>query len=184
VAEQARAATSSLFHLVLLDPSIQVADMADRLSLGARLRHRFYHTYFRFKRPMTLGVRAVIIDQSNHVFMVRHGYVPGWHVPGGGVETGETMLEALKKEAMEEGLIRILGKPELHGMFFNRQASPRDHVGVYVVRDFEILGERKPDFEIAETGWFPADALPPGTSKGTARRIAEIMSGMPIDEDW
>jgi 8-oxo-dGTP pyrophosphatase MutT (NUDIX family) len=158
--------------------------MADDTSLRARLRHRFYHTYFRFKRPMTLGVRAVILDQDNRVFMVRHGYVPGWHVPGGGVETGETMLEALKKEAMEEGMIRIFGQPQLHGMFFNRQASPRDHVGVYVVREFEILGQRKPDYEIAEIGWFKVDALPEGTSKGTARRIAEITSGAAAGEDW
>jgi ADP-ribose pyrophosphatase YjhB (NUDIX family) len=158
--------------------------MSDDKSLSARLRHRIFHTYFRFKRPMTLGVRAVIADPENRVFLVRHGYVPGWHVPGGGVETGETLLEALRKEAMEEGNISIMGRPKLHGMFFNRHASPRDHVAVYFVREFGILGERAPDKEIAETGWFSLDALPKGLTMGTRRRLDEIFFDRPVSEDW
>lgn len=158
--------------------------MSEDKRLSARIRHRFFHTWFRFKRPMTLGVRAVIIDDQNRVFMVRHGYVPGWHVPGGGVETGETVIEALRKEAMEEGRIRILGTPAIHGVFFNRQASVRDHVVVYLCREFAIEGIRAPDFEIAETGWFPVDALPEGTTKGTRRRIEEIVQAAPVSADW
>jgi ADP-ribose pyrophosphatase YjhB (NUDIX family) len=158
--------------------------MPNDKSLAARIRHRVFHTYFRFKRPMTLGVRAVILDGEDRVFMVRHGYVSGWHVPGGGVETGETLLDALKKEAMEEGLIRVLGAPVLHGVFFNRKASRRDHVAVFLVRDFEIVGLRKPDYEIAETGWFPVNALPEGTTEGTRRRIEELFFGIKTSEDW
>jgi 8-oxo-dGTP pyrophosphatase MutT (NUDIX family) len=158
--------------------------MVEDKRLSARLRHKFFHTYFRFKRPMTLGVRAVIIDAGNRIFMVRHGYVPGWHVPGGGVETGETVLQAVKKEAMEEGRIEIRGTPSFHGVFFNRQASVRDHVVTFVVRDFAILGQRAPDFEIAETGWFAHEKLPEGVTGGTRRRIDEIFRGAPVSEDW
>jgi ADP-ribose pyrophosphatase YjhB (NUDIX family) len=158
--------------------------VSDDRRLSARLRHWLFHTYFRFRRPMTLGVRAVILDAEGRVFLVRHGYVPGWHFPGGGVETGETLLDALRKEAMEEGRIEIRGRPVLHGVFFNSVASPRDHVAVYVVREFEVLGQRAPDAEIAETGWFARDALPDGASKGTRRRLAEIVDGEPIADRW
>src|SRR5918994_229125 len=85
------------------------------------------HTYWRFSRGMTLGVRAVVLDDREQVFLIRHTYVPGWHLPGGGVETGETALEALTRELREEACIAIDAAPVLSGVFFNRRTSPRDH---------------------------------------------------------
>ena len=97
---------------------------------------RVFHLYWRFARGMTLGVRAVVLDGDGRVFLVRHTYVAGWHLPGGGVEVGETLLEALRRELSEEGRIELTGEPALHGVFFNGHVSPRDHVAVYVVRQF------------------------------------------------
>lgn len=51
---------------------------------------RVFHLYWRVARGMTLGVRAVVLDGDNRVFLVRHSYVTGWYLPGGGVEVGET----------------------------------------------------------------------------------------------
>ena len=62
------------------------------------LRARLFHLYFRLKRPLTFGVRGLIYDSGqNRVFLIRHTYVPGWQLPGGGVEVGETAIEALER---------------------------------------------------------------------------------------
>ena len=67
-----------------------------RIRLEPQLR-RAFHLYWLIARGMTLGVRAVVLDGGNKVFLVRHSYVAGWHLPGGGVEVGETFLEALRR---------------------------------------------------------------------------------------
>src|SRR5215475_13191135 len=97
---------------------------------------RLLHSYWRFSRGLTLGVRAVVVDGQGRVFLVRHSYVAGWHLPGGGVEPGETLTAALARELAEEGNIMLAEAPALHGMFFNSRVSRRDHVAVFVVRGF------------------------------------------------
>lgn len=145
---------------------------------------RIAHLVFRFTRPMTLGVRAVVLDDAGKVFLVRHSYVPGWHLPGGGVETGETLEEALHKELREEGNIAVTGAVELHGIFHNAHVSRRDHVAVYVVRAFRQTGPRRPDHEIVETGFFPLDGLPEGTTQGTRARLREVVERVPASPTW
>ncbi len=144
---------------------------------------RFLHFYWRVKRGMTLGVRGAVL-RDGEVLLVRHGYTPGWHLPGGGVEPGETFEEALAKELREEGNVRMMGVPELHGLFQNRNASARDHVAVYVVRDFEYDGPLAPTFEIQEAKFFPLQALPEGTTQATRKRLAEITGGSPPPAQW
>ncbi|MER8398711.1 NUDIX domain-containing protein [Mesorhizobium sp. M1348] len=149
------------------------------------LRARLFHLYFVLRRPMTLGVRGLIHDRpSNSVFLIRHTYVPGWHLPGGGVELGETMIEALTREVFEEGNIALTGPPVLKSLHFNRRASRRDHVGLYLVEEFNQTAPKLPDREIAEAGFFSLDRLPEGTTPATLRRIAEILGGQPALPYW
>ena len=145
---------------------------------------RFLHLYWRFARGMTLGVRGLVIDNAGRILLVQHSYVRGWHLPGGGVEPGETMLQALVRELAEEGNIRLTGTPRLHGVFFNRRVSRRDHVAVYVVQDFQQDGPFKPNHEIAAAAFFALDALPNDTTAGTRARIAEVLGGAPTHEQW
>jgi ADP-ribose pyrophosphatase YjhB (NUDIX family) len=145
---------------------------------------RLFHLYWRFARGMTLGVRAVVLDGDNRVFLVKHSYVSGWYLPGGGVEVGETFGDALRRELMEEGRIEVVGEPALHGLFLNSHVSRRDHVAVYVVRQFRQDHMPEANSEIAACGFFDAAALPPETTEGTRRRIAEVLEGRAPVATW
>jgi 8-oxo-dGTP pyrophosphatase MutT (NUDIX family) len=145
---------------------------------------RAFHLYWRWTRGVTLGVRGLVIDKDQRIFLVTHTYVPGWQLPGGGVEPGETMVEALARELVEEGNIEILEPPELHGLFFNSRVSQRDHVAVFIVRSFRQQRVPAPNREIAAHGFFSLDALPEDTTPGTRARIAEVMLGAPLAERW
>jgi ADP-ribose pyrophosphatase YjhB (NUDIX family) len=154
-----------------------------RLRLEPALR-RLFHLYWRFARGMTLGVRAVVLDGEGRVFLVKHGYVSGWHLPGGGVEVGETFRDALRRELAEEGQIELVGEPRLHGIFLNRHVSRRDHVAVYVVRSFRQDSLPAPNREIAACGFFGAGALPADTTEGTRRRISEVLQDEMPSATW
>ena len=145
---------------------------------------RVLHLYWRFARGMTLGVRAVVIDGDNRVFLVKHSYVSGWHLPGGGVEVGETFRDALERELMEEGSIQLSGEPKLHGLFFNSHVSRRDHVAIYVVRKFRQDRLPEPNREIVACDFFAADALPADTTEGTRLRIAEVLQNREPITTW
>jgi ADP-ribose pyrophosphatase YjhB (NUDIX family) len=142
------------------------------------------HFYWRFARAATLGVRALVIDGAGRIFLVKHSYVDGWHLPGGGVETGETLLTALARELAEEGNIRLAGQPQLHGVFFNSRMSRRDHVALFIVRDFRQDGQPVPNREIIEHGFFALNALPEDTSRATRARVAEVFEGVAVSELW
>ena len=145
---------------------------------------RAFHLYWLMARGMTLGVRGVVLDGDDKVFLVRHSYVSGWHLPGGGVEAGETLGQALARELAEEGGIEVVDAPALHGVFFNRVDSPRDHVAVFVVRVFRQDPAARMNREIVERGFFSLDALPAETTPGTRRRLAEVLEGAPVAVKW
>jgi ADP-ribose pyrophosphatase YjhB (NUDIX family) len=55
----------------------------------------------RMARPrMAAGV--LFFDDRDHVLLVRPSYKPGWEIPGGYIETGESPLAACRREVQEE----------------------------------------------------------------------------------
>ena len=150
-----------------------------------RLIVRYYLFVSLFRRGMTLGVRAAVFDRHGRVFLVKHSYMPGWYLPGGGVERGETMRQALDRELIEEAGIRLAAPAALYGLYLNRRVSARDHVALYVCREWtQPVPPKVPNLEIVACGFYAPDALPEGTTEGTRRRLAEIAQGLEPAAEW
>lgn len=145
---------------------------------------RLLHFYWRFARALTVGVRAVVVDGQGRIFLVKHSYVEGWHLPGGGVEVGETLAAALARELREEGNIEMIDPPQFFAIYFNHRTSRRDHVALYVVRSFHQSAAPQPNGEIVAHGFFAPGALPEETTGSTRARIAEVLTGRPAPELW
>lgn len=140
--------------------------------------------WWRLTRGLTLGAQGVVIDSRSRVLLVRHGYRPGWHFPGGGVERGETIETALSRELREEAGVRLTGRPELHGMFANIENFPGDHIAVFLVRNWEQPAVPRANAEIAEQGFFASGDPPPETEAGARRRLEEIFGKAEVGETW
>lgn len=153
------------------------------MNLVRRGRNLLVHNWFRLVRPMTLGARVLAVNGDGQVCLIRHTYTPGWHLPGGGVERGESCREAAIKEAREEaGLLIAPADMVLASIHTNFANMAGDHVSVYHATRWTVVPTDNAR-EIAECGWFSPDALPEGTTKGTRNRIAEFQGGSVI-ETW
>lgn len=112
-----------------------------------------------------IGVGAVIVEQ-NRVLLIRRGQPPllgEWSLPGGVLECGETLREAVVREAREEtGLAVESG--EMLGVYEriirDEEKRLRYH---YVLIDFlcrPIGGDLKAGSDAADVRWFTRGELP------------------------
>tara|TARA_R110002073_G_scaffold205620_4_gene365422 strand:+ start:8352 stop:8822 length:471 start_codon:yes stop_codon:yes gene_type:complete len=143
----------------------------------------FMQACWRLTRGATLGVRAVAERPDGHIALVRHTYINGWHLPGGGVEAGETALEAVARELAEEAGVRLTGEPELLGVYANHKAFRGDHVLLYRTCGWvECATQSQGEIECVD--WFSPSDLPTGTATATRRRLAEIYAGAARVSHW
>jgi ADP-ribose pyrophosphatase YjhB (NUDIX family) len=153
--------------------------MLDRILIRTILQ-----PYWRLTRSQTLGVQGIVIQGGREILLVRHGYVRGWHLPGGGVERDENLGQALRRELLEEAGLRVRSEPSLHGIFSNFARSKGDHIAVYIVEDWERDCPPSPNLEILEQKFFDLKELPSGILEGARRRLAEVFDKRPISAEW
>jgi 8-oxo-dGTP diphosphatase len=111
-----------------------------------------------FPTTPLLGVGAVIVDGEGRVLIIQRGTEPRkglWSIPGGLVELGETLVEAVKREIAEEtGLvIEPVAMIEVIDRIFREGERIRYH---YVIVDYwcrVISGQLQPASDAQAVGW-------------------------------
>ncbi len=135
-----------------------------------RILYQLYRIVLFFTRPLTLGVRVILL-QDSQVLLVRQTYMKGWFLPGGGVKKLETLEQAARREAREEVGADIQDLA-LFGAYSNFSEWKSDHNIVFISRQFTLSGTH--DREIAETRFFPLASLPVDIWPGHRRRLDEL----------
>jgi ADP-ribose pyrophosphatase YjhB (NUDIX family) len=140
----------------------------------SRLVYKMSRLWWSVARPITVGVRVLLIRDES-VLLVRHTYQEAWYMVGGGVRGGETLEQAIRREAAEE-VGALLEHPEVFGVYSNFYEGKSDHVVVFKCTAFTLSGsiDRR---EIERTEFFPVRSLPQDASPGTQRRIKEYLEG-------
>lgn len=132
--------------------------------------------------PVRMGVRVVMI-QNDRIWLVRHTYLFGWFLPGGGLKRHETLEQAAHREAREETGAE-LRETTLIGVYSNFNEWKTDHTTIFLCKDFNING--KSDGEIAEVQAFPLGELPDNVYSVHRRLIENYRAGkkMPLTGEW
>jgi 8-oxo-dGTP pyrophosphatase MutT (NUDIX family) len=131
--------------------------------------------------PVAYAACALIV-RDGKVLLVRHSYVPGWLLPGGGVERGEAAEHAVIREMTEEiGLVRA-APPVLFGLYSRKTGWATNVIVLYRLDDAEFTF--MPNFEIREIQF--ADPLDPpdGTPLSVRNRLKEFAGLEPKSPYW
>ena len=150
------------------------------LLLAAITRGR--RAYWFVRRPVTLGVRSLVLD-GDRVLLVRTHGRGRWHLPGGAVNRNETLADAARRETREETGCEIEIERFL-GMYFTVWSWKSDHVAIFVARPLSPIALRF-NLEIAEARFFPIAALPRNVEPTVRRRFDDSAGGASgINGDW
>ena len=131
--------------------------------------------------PSILGVSGAVFDGEGRVLLVRHSYIPGWHLPSGGVGRGEHPDAAIRRELAEE--VGLSGGVFHSVSFYARKAGwVSAPVAFYRVEGGSV--NFRPNLEVRAICFADPSAPPPGTASGTLRRLTELTGKAEISPYW
>lgn len=113
-----------------------------------------------------VGVGAIIVGEGGKVFLAKRGPKAQnergqWEFPGGAVEFGETLRDAIKREIYEEyGIAIEVG--ELLNITDHILPEEKQHwvVPSFICKIIEGVPTIREPEKCAEIGWFEVDAAP------------------------
>jgi 8-oxo-dGTP diphosphatase len=119
-------------------------------------------------RHPVVGVAAAARTEDGRWLLIRRRDTGGWALPGGTLEWGETIGQAVARELAEEAGVTLLGPSELLGVYSTPERDYRFHAVTIVVNVTvgEILHAPKNSLEIAEVRLFERAELPTELSMG------------------
>ncbi len=168
------------------------ASAAPDVPAGASVLHRLHARLGRFaigaklqlQRPVSLGVRALVINAEDEILLVRHSYLPGLSLPGGGVDPGETCHEAIVREVEEETGVALSGSPALFHIYLNPALGNRDHVVLFTAKTAQKSARAPRSLEIVSAGFYLPASLPEDLTTATRARIDEVRCGASLRDHW
>jgi 8-oxo-dGTP pyrophosphatase MutT (NUDIX family) len=132
--------------------------------------------------PVAFGVNAIVDDEQGRIILVRHRYMQGLHLPGGGVSSGEPPAEAIIRELSEELGLTESSPPEFMSLYTRQFGFITNVVALYRVRDAKIAF--RPNLEIRSIAHVDPKAPPEDVRPGTRRRLAELVGAAPLSPYW
>ena len=122
------------------------------------------------------------LQKNNEILLVKHNYGnKAWHLPGGSVEKGESLENALKREYKEETGLTITTQ-NLQSIIYSRKNYAISYV--YRVQVNKTNIRQYKNKEIEEVNFFPIDELPLEISKNAKYRIETCHKKGILIEEW
>ena len=132
---------------------------------------------------MVTAAMCIIYDKEKGILLEKRTDNGMWCVPGGALELGETLEEALRREVKEETSLDIFNpklfdvKAGVHMVYPNKDEVYYTDV-VYEINEYK--GELKPDAESKELVWMPIDKLPDNIMPTQIEYIEKFVSKIKI----
>jgi 8-oxo-dGTP diphosphatase len=129
-------------------------------------------------RHPVVGVAAAARTEGGRWLLIRRRDTGGWALPGGTLEWGETIGQAIARELAEEAGVELIGSSELSGVYSNPERDYRFHAVTILVTATvsEILRPPKNPLEIAEVRLFERAELPVRLSMGMTDMLSAALA--------
>lgn len=117
-------------------------------------------------RPLILvGSAVIVLNQANEVLLQLRSDTEDWSVPGGAMETGETIEETASRELLEETgltgkMIQFLGVLSGKDLYYTYPNGDQVYSVIHVFQSASVTGSLRTDTEGRELKYFPIEKLP------------------------
>lgn len=128
-------------------------------------------------RHPVVGVAAAARTADGRWLLIRRCDTGGWALPGGTLEWGETLSQAVERELLEEAGVERIGSCELFSVYSRPERDYRFHAVTILVTALVDEPRRMPKnpLEIAEVRLFAADDLPATLSMGMTDMLGDVL---------